>query len=266
MKTRVVSGIILVVIMAACLFAGPILWNPLFIGISFIGLYELYRVFQMERTILGILGYVAVLCYDGMVILGYQKEANLLAILTLIAFLCAYVIFFPKFDAIKVFAGFSGFIYVGVFLSYMIRIRSLPDGFLYTLLVFICSWLNDTAAYFSGMLFGKHKLAPVLSPKKTVEGFVGGILAATLVGGLYGFLFGDYIRAIHNPTVAFAVACGIGAVISVVGDLAASAIKRNYEIKDYGTLIPGHGGIMDRFDSIIIIAPVIYVCILMFTK
>ena len=108
------------------------------------------------------------------------------------------------------------------------------------------------------MLFGKHKLTPVLSPKKTIEGAVGGVAGAALLGYLYALLIGHKMMVVGNPRLACAMACAIAAVISQVGDLAASAIKRNHEVKDYGHLIPGHGGILDRFDSMIFTAPAIY--------
>ena len=107
-------------------------------------------------------------------------------------------------------------------------------------------------AYFAGRALGKHKLAPVLSPKKSVEGSVGGVLGALLLGALYAYL-------ISLPIVETALICAFTSIISQFGDLFASAIKRNHEIKDYGNLIPGHGGILDRFDSVIITAPFIYV-------
>ena len=118
-------------------------------------------------------------------------------------------------------------------------------------LVFLSSWGADTCAYCVGRLFGKHKMAPVLSPKKSVEGAVGGVIGAGLLGFIFAHVF-------HEPTVAYAVICAAGALISMVGDLAASAIKRDKGIKDYGKLIPGHGGVLDRFDSVIFTAPVIY--------
>ena len=125
-------------------------------------------------------------------------------------------------------------------------------------MVFIASWISDTFAYFTGMLLGKHKLAPVLSPKKSIEGSIGGIAGSALAGALFGYLFSTQVSQEVNLTVVCAVLGALGSVISQIGDLAASGIKRNYEIKDYGKLIPGHGGIMDRFDSVIVTAPIIY--------
>ena len=101
-------------------------------------------------------------------------------------------------------------------------------------------------------------MSPVLSPKKTIEGAVGGVLGAGLLGFLYSLIAKQFVLTEMNLGLVFAVICMVGALLSIIGDLAASAIKRNYDIKDYGTLIPGHGGILDRFDSVIFIAPIIY--------
>ena len=108
------------------------------------------------------------------------------------------------------------------------------------------------------MALGKHKLTPVLSPKKSVEGAVGGVLGSALVGALFGYLFLNRMFDGQNMVWICALICGAGAVISQIGDLAASGIKRNHGIKDYGKLIPGHGGVMDRFDSVLFTAPIIY--------
>ena len=105
---------------------------------------------------------------------------------------------------------------------------------------------------------GKHKMAPVLSPKKSVEGGIGGVVGAALLGAIYAIAINRFAPAANADALQYALICGIGGMISQVGDLAASAIKRNHDIKDYGKLIPGHGGILDRFDSVIITAPIIY--------
>ena len=107
------------------------------------------------------------------------------------------------------------------------------------------------------MLIGKHKLAPILSPKKSIEGGIGGILGAALIGVLYGLAINYWGNAAAD-LLQYAIICGVGGMISQIGDLAAAAIKRNHDIKDYGKLIPGHGGILDRFDSVIFTAPIIF--------
>ena len=162
-----------------------------------------------------------------------------------------YVFTYPKYQAEQVMSAFFGLVYVAVMLSFILLTRNLENGHLLVWLIFFCSWGCDTCAYCVGVLIGKHKMAPVLSPKKSIEGAVGGVAGAAGLGAVYAAI-------IHAPVVEYAVICAVGALISMVGDLAASAIKRNRGIKDYGKLIPGHGGILDRFDSVIFTAPVIY--------
>ena len=124
--------------------------------------------------------------------------------------------------------------------------------------VFLASWGSDTCAYCVGVLIGKHKMTPKLSPKKSIEGAVGGILGAALLFVLYThFVVNQYTMMTLSLPLA-AVLGAVGALVSMVGDLAASAVKRDHGIKDYGKLIPGHGGIMDRFDSVIVAAPIVF--------
>lgn len=148
--------------------------------------------------------------------------------------------------------------YAPVMLSFIYLVRELPYGVYTVWMIFISSWICDTCAYLTGICIGKHKLAPILSPKKSIEGAVGGIMGSAIVGALYGYFIVESVVVEQSITWIFVVISAVGAVISQVGDLAASAIKRNQEIKDYGKLIPGHGGVMDRFDSVIFTAPMIY--------
>jgi phosphatidate cytidylyltransferase len=112
-------------------------------------------------------------------------------------------------------------------------------------------------AYFSGMLFGKHKLCPKISPKKTIEGAVGGILLCTLTFIGYGFILNNFLDANTN-VITYAILGFFASVVSQLGDLIMSAIKRKHDVKDYGRIFPGHGGVLDRFDSVIAVAPVLY--------
>lgn len=155
-------------------------------------------------------------------------------------------------------AAFFGFFYVAVMLSFIYQTRMLDAGKYLVWLIFLCSWGSDTCAYCVGVLFGKHKMSPILSPKKSIEGAVGGVVGAALLTALYSYIFKEQMGIQLAEVWLLAGVSAVGALISMVGDLAASAIKRNYEIKDYGKLIPGHGGILDRFDSVIITAPIIF--------
>ena len=169
----------------------------------------------------------------------------------LVLLMFVYVFTFPKYHAEQIMAAMFGIIYVGVMLSFIYQTRCLDGGAYHVWLIFISSWGCDTCAYWVGIMMGKHKMTPELSPKKTKEGAVGGILGAALLGAIYGAVTGGTVWA-------YALICAVGGMISMIGDLSASAIKRNQGIKDYGDLIPGHGGILDRFDSVIFTAPNIY--------
>ena len=187
-------------------------------------------------------------------------------ILLLMALMFVYVFAFPKYTANQIMATYCSLIYAPVMLSFVFLTRQLDYGVYLVWMIFISSWISDTCAYLVGVLFGKHKLVPQLSPKKTVEGSIGGILGSAIVGALFGFCLLDKTLGGNQFGIMLFVIGAIGSVISQVGDLAASAIKRNHDIKDYGNLIPGHGGIMDRFDSVIFTAPMIYFLVIIFLQ
>ncbi len=190
-----------------------------------------------------------------------------LALITiLVAFMFLYVFTFPRYRAEQIMCAFFCVAYAPIMLSFIYLVRCLPYGAYTVWMIFISSWICDTCAYAVGILFGKHKLAPVLSPKKSVEGAVGGIAGSALVGALYAYFLVEKVVTEQEVTWVFVLISAAGAVISQVGDLAASAIKRNHEIKDYGKLIPGHGGVMDRFDSVIFTAPMIYLLTLLLIR
>lgn len=252
------SVLLLAVALFTLIMGGNILFVTMFV-VSLIGQFELYRVISRQKSLVGILGYMACIGYYLLLLLEMQEFAMLLMIVFLMVIMAVYVFTFPGYKAGEICYIFFGFFYVAVMMSYVYQIRELPNGICLVFLVFLSSWICDTCAYLVGVTIGKHKLAPKLSPNKSIEGSVGGIAGAALLGALYGFVFQGYLsEAFLNPLVGCAIVCGIGAVISQIGDLAASGIKRNYSVKDYGHLIPGHGGIMDRFDSVIFVAPAIY--------
>ena len=144
--------------------------------------------------------------------------------------------------------------YISIGFASVLMLRDLPHGQFLYLLVFIGAWVTDGAAYFVGRAIGKHKLIPDVSPKKTVEGAIGGSIFCALSFLAYGLVVAHFSDSTVNA-VEIIIAGLIISVISQFGDLIASLIKRHYGIKDYGKIFPGHGGVMDRFDSIISIAP-----------
>ena len=257
-KIRLLSGIVLVLLALFLILSGGNLLLGSLLAISMIGMYELYRVFQIEKGILGAAGYLAVLFYYVSLWQSLFADAMVFVVGTLVCLMFVYVFTYPKYKTEQILAAFFGVFYVGVMLSDIYQTRMLTGGAYIVWLIFLCSWGCDTCAYCVGVLTGKHKMAPKLSPKKSVEGAVGGIVGTILLPLLYGTVFQKQMNLSTGHIFILAGITAAGGVISMIGDLAASAIKRNYEIKDYGTLIPGHGGILDRFDSVIFTAPVIY--------
>lgn len=149
-------------------------------------------------------------------------------------------------------------VFIPYFLSALVRLRLRSDWRLTILLPFVTAFLSDACALFAGMFFGKHKLAPVLSPKKTVEGAVGGLLGAVVCTVAYGLLWDKCLGVEGQMSyAALALYGAVGSLVSQLGDLSFSCIKREYGIKDFGNILPGHGGILDRFDSVIFCAPLV---------
>jgi len=276
-RTRLLSGMVLTVILVGMLYFGGYVLSGITLLLSLIAYRELMKTCKLaggcvpengtEEIKKGFLGFSSLELIGYLGIIGYyvimvfvEDRVYLLLVLfgVLMAFMALYVLTFPKFNSRDIMKSFFCFIYGPIMLTFIYMTRELPNGQYAVWMIFISSWICDTAAYCVGMLIGKHKLAPVLSPKKSIEGAVGGVVGSALVGGLVSyFVFAPNI-AMENVTLWFTIIAAAGAVISQIGDLAASGIKRNEEIKDYGKLIPGHGGVMDRFDSVIFTAPIIY--------
>lgn len=257
-KTRLLSGIVLVILAIALIVAGGDVLLASTLVISCIGMYELYRVFEVQKSLLAIVGYGTAVAFYANLKWQFLPEVLLLLMAFIILLMFVFVFAYPKYHSRQVMAVFFGFFYVAIMLSYVYQIRELPKGLYLAFLVFLCSWGCDTCAYCVGMLIGKHKMSPKLSPKKSVEGAVGGVLGSALLTALYCYIFRNQMEIGTDEIIILAVIAAIAGLISMVGDLTASAIKRNYDIKDYGHLIPGHGGILDRFDSMIITAPIIF--------
>ena len=270
MRVRIISGIGLLIGAVFFHFIGGL---PLLIVLCFcseVGLFEFYRatgVLEEGRkfSLPTLIGYLVTLVYYVFLYLTNDTEHLLFIIVFVIVLtMLVYVFTFPKLHATQVAYCIFGFLYVPIMLSFIYRVRALENGIYTVWLIYIASWVCDTCAYLVGMAIGRHKLAPVLSPKKSIEGSIGGIAGSVLVGFLYSWFFLE--KQIPGCTIGIMIVCAVGAIVSQTGDLAASAIKRNHEIKDYGHLIPGHGGILDRFDSVIFTAPMIYFLIVFIVR
>ncbi len=144
-------------------------------------------------------------------------------------------------------------IYVGLGFYYFIQTRTVDNGLVYIFYAILVILATDTGAYFSGRLFGKRKLWPEISPKKTIEGAVGGIILSCIVALVFHFYF-----AVHDSIVILLIVTVLASIFAQVGDLVESAIKRHYAVKDSGKILPGHGGILDRFDSWLFVFPLLH--------
>lgn len=263
MVTRCISGAVLVVIALVTILSGGYILAGTLLAISCIAFHELSKVCnihgQKKYNALEIVSYIAIIFLYVITVMTNDVIALLFwMILFVLAVLGVYVFTFPRFHASQIMADVFCVLYAPLMFSFIYRIRMTEYGIYLVWMVFVGSWISDTFAYFTGMLLGKHKLAPILSPKKSIEGSIGGIVGSTLAGALFGHFITGRVDQSVNLVAICAILGALGSVISQIGDLAASGIKRNYEIKDYGKLIPGHGGIMDRFDSVIVTAPILY--------
>lgn len=256
--TRFLSSIIVLATAIAVVILGKNVLFAAVLIISLIGMMELYRIVKVNKNLPGILGYAAGIIYYLLIYFHLQTYQMLLFTIFLILLMFVYVFEFPRYQTEQITVTYFGLFYVVIMLSYIYQVRILEHGNLIVWLIFIGAWGSDTCAYCVGMLFGKHKIAPVLSPKKSLEGCIGGVAGSALLAFLYALIFRNYITDVSHPLLIFTAIGAVSSIISQVADLAASAIKRNHNIKDYGNLIPGHGGILDRFDSIIFTAPIVY--------
>ena len=262
-RTRLISGIVLVALALAVLLPGGIFLLLATAFLSLVGLRELYRAAGLSGTVLEVLGYLAAAgLYLALFFYGTRKggEAWILriGIALLLGLLLLYVLRYPRYALPQVVMGLFGYFYVAVLFAFLYLTRELPGGRFLVWLIVLCSWGADTSAYCVGRLIGKRPLSPVLSPKKSKEGAVGGVVGAAVLTAVYCTVFQRQMRLGPREIVLLTVCGALGALLSMCGDLAASGIKRHYLIKDYGKLIPGHGGVLDRFDSVLFTAPVIY--------
>ena len=264
--TRLISGIIVLLTAIGIVAFGTVpLWFASIL-LSGIAMYELYKAFGMKGSALSYVSYVLSVFYYFLVLFNVDEYIGIFITIAILILLAIYVFTFPKYNINDVVRILFTLIYIPVMFSFLYKIRALKHGEYLIWLVFISSWGSDVCAYSVGMLIGRHKIAPKLSPKKSVEGCLGGVLGAAIMGYIFGLVFKSFVEPIRYIEAVCTVACTAASVLSQIGDFAASGIKRNQEIKDYGNLIPGHGGILDRVDSILFTAPVIFFVIMFLSR
>ena len=263
MKDRVFSGFILVVFLLAIIVFNTIFPPALNIAIALISavaVYEIIKAIGLDKywfiTVPSMLTAIAVQFVE-------FQDANLLIYsLYVVCIFCAMLRHHKTVSFRDVSVAMCMVVLIPLALQSIVMVRSLTTdhGVFYALICVFAAWIPDCGAFFAGKFFGKHKLCPVISPKKTVEGFIGGIVSDAVLLPLLGIVYSALFCAGEEAVswLSLLIIGVFGALVSVLGDLSFSLIKRCYHIKDFGNVIPGHGGILDRFDSVIFTAPFVY--------
>ncbi len=261
LKTRMISATVLVVaLLAIVLFTPDWAFSILVCALTFLVMAELTKVLRLEtKPLVVIANYVFAAAYMVLGFLNKEIASTLIPIITVLFIITLMIIAILDNGRVKfsdVCASIFLVFYSVVLLMHLTFIRNLDNGVALLFMALIGAYVTDTGAYFTGMLMGKHKLIPSISPNKTVEGAIGGIVW-TLVGFIiYGIVMWKMGHDVNFLLlVALSVICS---VVSQFGDLSASVIKRNFSVKDFGNVIPGHGGFVDRVDSLMFVAPVVY--------
>ena len=257
MLTRILTSIVGIVVFLGVIFAPPIaLYIALFVVCAGM-LYEMYRVIDAKWQ-LQIVGNLAqIIMFAGF----FADKFGLAFYGAIFLFMIALVFLWGKCNSKEVLISGMATLYITSAVLSLVILRLKYHSFM-LFLPFIIAWLSDTGAYFTGYFLGKHKLCPKMSPKKTVEGAIGGVVFAGIATFVYlGFVYGNFTAGFSWMAILIG---SIGSVVSQVGDLAASCIKRDFDKKDYGSLLPGHGGLMDRFDSVLFSAPYVLLIVTYF--
>ncbi len=267
LKQRLMVGVIGGVFMILVLLANVNIISLVVGLIAVIGLSEIYNATGILKTQnkLCIFSYVYTLFT--FLILGFAKNPStvlgMLLFIYLFLLLVYYIFNHETCDFHSVSSLFFQTIYVTALFAHIILVRRLSFGKYTMWFIFVTAWLSDTLAYAVGLKFGRNKLIPSVSPKKTVEGAIGGLAGSLIFNLIYGIICSVAFKLNVNYLALILMALVAGAV-SQLGDLSASCIKREYNLKDYSNLLPGHGGILDRFDSVLFVAPAIYYFVVIF--
>lgn len=258
MLKRTISAIVALPLLFLVILNGGIyLYIAAFI-LSIIGQFEFYKAFGKKHDFIVTIGYIMTFMWYLSMYFDLSKSFESLLITLYVFSLLTHMVFSKAEDVLyEEMIGFIGFFYVSFLISHIILISKVHDGF-FMWYPFILAFSADTFAYITGKLFGKRKLIPSVSPNKTVEGALGGLILCTGLSGLYAYMY-------KPEFLPYAILLGLlGSPLSIIGDLIGSRIKRITKIKDFGKIMPGHGGVLDRFDSILITMPLVYYFIVIF--
>lgn len=268
LKQRMITSVICLPLLLALLFCPTPVIILVVMGAGLIGMHEYYQAIGLsEKKLLCLMGYLATIVIP----LGIYYLTDTALVLVYIYVVALFVLMLMSknqvtFKDIALLA--MGLVYIPYFLSHIIYIRDLELGNIYIWLVFVGAFMTDSCAYFVGCTVGGRKLCPTISPKKTLSGAIGGVVGCGLSFILFGVvvnnLFADSLQGNTLSLIHLFLMGLVASVVSQIGDLIASMLKRQCGIKDFGTLLPGHGGILDRCDSIIMVAPIIFLFLIKF--
>ena len=274
MKTRIITALVGIVVLVLVLFTfDTLVFNLVVAGISLLAMHEVYNALGFEKADWPL--YVVLIPYTLLIMLSNYEHARGLVMVGTFALVLFYSIYlvvrngvvsYQKVSGLALFSGILMFCFYSlIFLKMLLPVEEYGyDAIFFILLILCFAWGGDTCAYFAGRAFGKHKLCPVVSPKKTVEGAIGGVLGTMVFGVAATIIYSvaadrmDIFTQSNIGVSMFVIIALLGivaAVLGIYGDLFASVVKRQCGIKDYGTIFPGHGGILDRFASVMFIAP-----------
>lgn len=272
MKVRVITSIVFAAVGLPILFLSKHIIYPIALSLfGLVAVFEMLRVLGTQKNyFVSVPAYIAILALPTCAyFVPFEKVRTFLLILAGVLFAYLIYLFFlavfmrGSLEFCKVAEVFSTVTYIVSSFTALSVLRYMPNGIWNLSLVFIGAWGSDVSAYFVGSFLGKHKLIPEISPKKTIEGSVGAIVIATGLFVLFGFILDKATGVIPNYLV-LAVSGLLLSVVSQLGDLIASLIKREHGVKDYGKILPGHGGVMDRFDSVLAVTTVLMIICIIF--
>lgn len=261
MLTRIITGAVaLIIFIPVLFFSDTIIFDITIALISLLVTIELLKCIKIADKYLICAPSCAVAFIVPLLIRYIRIEAIVLIIIAYLFYLLYAAVFAHKrISTSDVALSFFAALYVTAAFTSILVVRNLEHGDVLYLTIFIGAWITDTFAYFTGRLLGRHKLTSV-SPKKTVEGAIGGVIFCSLAFVLYGFIVSAMQRFEAEPNYILLACAGVlVSVVAQLGDLAGSVIKRNYDVKDFGAILPGHGGFLDRFDSVMAVAPIIMI-------
>lgn len=253
----IVLGLPIVVIFLV--FANKYMVDVLFAIVAIISMYEYFKAFKEKANPVKWIGYVfaMIIAFIHIIPIEYMLPIAIIAIPTIIIILFLHIIITNmKITLNDIMITFFGMCYITLFTIFIPMVKGMQNGSILIWYIFIASWGTDTFAYLIGKRFGKHKFSKV-SPNKSIEGCISGLIGAIILCLIYTYIANTYLSMNISYTFVLILST-ILSILSQIGDFSASCIKRYVGIKDYGNLLPGHGGMLDRIDSVIFIAPFAY--------